>query len=344
MTGSSRDVTVLGEALWDVYPSEPWEPGKASQSIRVRRHEQRCLGGAPANVAVTLSRLGLDVAMIATVGDDPLGEGLRDELAAAGVDTAHVSTVRARTGVTWVELGGSAPRYVPFRSPSADMLLDVEAIPTSLATRWLHLGSSSFARPSGAAAARLAMSRASAPLSSGASAPLSSGASAPLSSGASARVSLDLNVYPHLWPKDARIVDALADVLATAAVVKASEADLRALGLDEPALCSLRREHLTIVTRAERGATAHWGSAVLEHRPARPAHTIDPIGAGDAFMAGVLAVLVRHPDVERSALLSHAVSLGSQLGARAVGALGATTALADLADERRTLACTPSLR
>jgi sugar/nucleoside kinase (ribokinase family) len=309
-----RDVVVLGEALWDVYPVD------AHSSIRSRRHEQRCLGGAPANVAVTLARLGLDVGMIAAVGDDPLGEGLRDELASAGVDTTDVSTVRARTGVTWVELGGSAPRYVPFRSPSADMLLDEGAIPTTVSTRWIHVGSSSVASQGSAAATRLALSR------------------------AAAKVSVDLNVYRHLWPKSVRIVDALADLLATAAMVKASEADLVALGLDEAGLRSLRREHLTIITRAERGASAHWGESTFEHRPAHPEPAVDPVGAGDAFMAGVLAVLVRHPEAERAALVSHALELGSGLGARAVTALGATTALVELDSERRALARKPALR
>src|SRR3990167_5033442 len=131
-----KDVIVLGEALWDVFPLVAQAP------IRTRRREQRCLGGAPANVAVTLARLGLEVGMIALVGDDPLGEGLRDELASAGVDVTNVSRARARTGVTWVELAGKThtPRYVPFRSPSADMLLDASAIPATLATHFLHVG------------------------------------------------------------------------------------------------------------------------------------------------------------------------------------------------------------
>ena len=302
------DVLVLGEALWDVYPL------RAGQSIRSRRREQRCLGGAPANVAVTLARLGLNVGMIGALGDDPLGEGLRDELTAAGVDAKHIVSVRARTGVTWVELRAGVPRYLPFRSPSADMLLHPKAIPEHLAASWIHVGSSSFARPESAEATRLAITR------------------------SNAFLSVDLNVYPHLWPRDGRIVDHLSDVLAAARIVKASESDLAALGLSEDELHALRPDALTIVTLAERGAIARIGDRRIEHRP-RPVRVVDPIGAGDAFMAGVLAVIARHGWDEARALV-----FGARLGARAVSALGATTALVDLGRERRSLARRPSVR
>lgn len=306
---NERAVVILGEALWDVYPV------RAGESIRARRREQRCLGGAPANVAVTLARLGLPVGMIAAVGDDPLGEGLRDELGAAGVDVQHVVSVRARTGVTWVELREGVPRYVPFRSPSADMLLDRSAVPERLDTGWLHVGSSSFARAESAAAVALAVER---------------------SPGAS--LSIDLNVYPHLW-REAPPRQGLLDVLRAARVVKASESDLAALELSEDELRALRPNDLTIVTYAERGAVGWLSDRRFEHRPARAVEPIDPIGAGDAFMAGVLAVLVRHGfDVER------ALAFGAALGARAVGALGATTALLDLRRERAALARAPSVR
>lgn len=298
------DVVVLGEALWDVYPV------RAGQTIRARRREQRCLGGAPANVAVTLARLGLRVAMIGAVGDDPLGEGLRDELAAAGVDTTNVASVRARTGVTFVELGAT-PRYVPFRNPSADMLLDVAHVPERLDTKWLHVGSSSFARPESAAATRLAIAR------------------------SGAAVSFDLNVYRHFFRGP--ILETFADVLASATLVKASEPDLAALDLDGDALCALRPDRLTVLTHAERGATARIGERSVEHRP-RAVRALDPIGAGDAFMAGLLAGLVRHGDLEA------ALAFGSRLGARAVTALGATTALTDLDRERRALARAARLR
>ncbi|MBI2389697.1 MAG: hypothetical protein HYV09_08875, partial [Deltaproteobacteria bacterium] len=295
---------VFGEALWDLVPA------RRGETLRARRLERRCLGGAPANVAVTLARLGLDVSIVTAVGADALGEALRDELSGAGVDVAAVVSLPARTGVTFVDVidvndvvgAGVAPRFLPYRAPSADMLLAPEAIERldMAATRWLHLGSSSFAR-------------------------------APVA-------------YRHAWPKDALVADALADVIAGAAVLKASEADLEALGLDARALHARRPEGITVVTRAERGAWARWGSLELDVPAARARRVVDPTGAGDAFMAGLLAVLVRDPAGDRGAVLRAAIELGSRLVARAVSAIGATTALVDLARERERLARGLSLR
>jgi fructokinase len=291
------EITVLGEALWDLYPAS------AGDDLRTRRTEHRCIGGAPANVACTLARLGIDVAMIAAVGDDPLGDGLRDELCDAGVDISNVMTVRARTGITFVELVHGVPRFVPFRSPSADMLLPREAVPEHVG--WLHLGSSSFA--TARAATELAVQRAKV-------------------------VSIDLNIYPFLFRKG---VEGLGEIIAKANVLKASDSDLRALGLSPDragaaALHARRRARITIATFGGEGALAFSGDTAVEHA-ANHEPVVDASGAGDAFTAGVLAAL------GRGRPLDEALQLGARLGARAVTAIGSTTALRDLTAERAAL-------
>src|SRR5258708_33319986 len=47
---------------------------------------RRAPGGAPANVAVALARLGVDVAFIGKLGADPFGRSLRETLVAERVD------------------------------------------------------------------------------------------------------------------------------------------------------------------------------------------------------------------------------------------------------------------
>lgn len=299
-----RDVVVLGEALWDVFPA------RAHEKLRTRRVDQRCLGGAPANVACTLSRLGLDVAMVSAVGDDPLGAGLADELRAAGVDIAAVKRVPRRTGVTYVELEDGEPSFVPYREGTADTELAAEDVP-DLGAAWLHLGSSSFA--SAPAATARALEHASAE---------------------HARISVDLNIYPF-WFRNG--TTALEGIIAGADVIKASESDLRALGLPHGEALHARRAHgITVITRGDRGAIAWWRSLEME-LPAKRARVVDATGAGDAFTAGLLAGLVRGVGDEANVLLK-ALRLGSALAARAVTAIGATTALTDLSRERASLA------
>ena len=296
-----HEVIVLGEVLWDVFPLHPHE------KLRARRIDQRCLGGAPANVACTLARLGVDVAMIATVGNDALGAGLRDELRSAGVDVTHVAEVGARSGVTYVELEDGEPAFVPYRANSADTKLTAEHVP-DLQGAWLHLGSSSFA------AAPAATSRA-------------------LANAGAMRLSIDLNIYPFWFRGGTTSLDG---IIARADVVKASESDLSALGLPSPEALHARRPHgITVVTRGERGTIAWWRSLEME-LPARRAKVIDRTGAGDAFMAGLLAGLLRGSGEEATVLL-RALRIGNALAARAVTALGATTAVRELEKERASL-------
>src|SRR5258708_29150279 len=53
-------------------------------------------GGAAANVAVGLSRLGVRTAFLGKVGRDPFGEFLKRELRKRGVDTSGICTDDAR--------------------------------------------------------------------------------------------------------------------------------------------------------------------------------------------------------------------------------------------------------
>src|SRR4029077_9080870 len=114
-----RDVVVFGEAIWDLFPRRVGER-IAGRSIDVRHP-----GGAPANVARTLARLGVDVALVTAVGDDALGEALIDELRATGVKTKHVMRLAALTAVTFVDVDrDGARRFLFYRHPSADMTIE----------------------------------------------------------------------------------------------------------------------------------------------------------------------------------------------------------------------------
>lgn len=303
------DVIVVGEALWDVFPA------RAFESLRTRRREVRHPGGAPANVARVLARLGVASAFVGALGIDALGDGLVDALADDGVDVTHVARVRARTGVTFVDLRSDGTcAFLPYRSPSADQLLEPAHVPP-LRCSWLHLGSSSFAR----APAREAALRA-----------------VEIAREQGARVSLDLNVYPHLWSEP------VLDRLPAADLLKASDDDLRALGLPlgtegARALHAHRPDRITIVTHGADGLIALDGAREIVLR-GRRRRVVDPTGAGDAFTAGVLASLVH------GATLDRALRVGAELGARVVGRLGATAGLGDLRPLRRTLAGARSRR
>ena len=93
---------------------------------------QKAPGGAAANVAVGLARLGVASAFMGMVGEDPFGHFLADTLAEAGVDTGPLRfTPAARTALAFVSLRADGEReFMFYRHPSADMLFTPEEVDT----------------------------------------------------------------------------------------------------------------------------------------------------------------------------------------------------------------------
>ena len=151
-----------------------------------------------------------------------------------------------------------------------------------------------------------------------------------------ARARVDLNVRAHLWP-DADDAAAIAELAARAALVKASRRRSRApLG---DAAASLARPSRA-AGHVARHARRRRASAVGEHgrvdAPARRVRCVDATGAGDAFLAGVLAVLVVRAapsparPLARRGVWSRRCESGHMMGAKAVSPRAPVTGLVGL--------------
>src|SRR5512139_3157644 len=143
------DVLCLGEALVDLLPERR---GRLEDCERF----EVCSGGAPANVATGLARLGLRVAFRGVVGDDPFGRLLARKLAAEGVECAFRFAPERPTGLWFVALDARGERtfFSPNARFSADKLLAPPDVDRGLIARarWLHVGSSAHVLPEGRAA------------------------------------------------------------------------------------------------------------------------------------------------------------------------------------------------
>ena len=137
-TGTMADVICLGELLIDFVPT-----ATGTRSIDAPAFK-KAPGGAPANVAVGLARLGIRTAFMGRVGDDPFGHFLAGTLADAGVDIGPLRfTDQARTALAFVSLADDGEReFMFYRHPSADMLSpeEVDRTPSRWA-RLVHFGS-----------------------------------------------------------------------------------------------------------------------------------------------------------------------------------------------------------
>lgn len=318
------DVACFGELLWDFYEAESKADsgGKGSDKEPIARQFRRELGGASANVAATLGRLGVKVTAVGGVGSDKLGAALETALAAAGVETSHLVRLGAPTGITFVGLSATGDAsFIPYRG--ADLQLGEADVTAAMAKARFALVSST----SMLASTRPATEKFLAAVEK-----------------AKGTVVVDLNVRAHLWSDADEMRSAAKTLVARAGLVKGSERDLNALaGKRGVSWLEEHAKHATwVLTRGENGAAA-VGAHGQATAPTKRVRCVDRSGGGDAFIAGVLAVLVKagaRPDGAEwkdTKLWTRALEVGHVLGAKAVAALGATAGLVALDDVKSRL-------
>jgi len=285
-------------------------------------------GGAPANVAAGLARLGVPAGFLGQVGDDPFGRFLAQMLRDAGVDVTTLSfTAQARTALAFVSLQADGERdFMFYRQPSADMLFsvaEVDAHATALrAAQAFHFGSISLiGEPARAATLRaIALAREGGAL-----------------------ITYDPNLRLPLWRSAEAARAGMLLGLEHAAIVKVSEEELAFLtgASDEAeALARLWRPRLKLVaiTRGAAGST-YVTPRFKGNVPGLPVLAVDTTGAGDAFMAGLLRGALADPAVlEAEDELFQVYRFANAAGALAATKRGAIPALPFPEDVYRLLA------
>lgn len=113
------DVVSMGEVLVEFVATQPNTPLAHVPGFI------KAPGGAPANVAVGLQRLGVSARFVGKVGDDPFGVYLRDSLAQEGVDTRFLRVdPTARTTAVFVAVWDDGRKDLCFyRNPGATCCL-----------------------------------------------------------------------------------------------------------------------------------------------------------------------------------------------------------------------------
>ncbi|MBM3457119.1 MAG: histidine kinase [Armatimonadetes bacterium] len=232
-------------------------------------------GGAPANVAVGLCRLGVPAAFLGKVGEDAFGRFLEQTFATAGADTRFLRfDPDTRTGLAFVSLRADGEReFVFYRNPSADMLYRPEEIPDAAFEdcRVYHFGSITLIQEPSRSATLDALARARA---------------------AGALISYDPNLRPPLWPDLSIARQRILEAFPEADFVKVSEEEAEFLlgsgSPEELALQLLERGPTVVaVTRGAQGCVLASRSACVS-LPGFPVEAVDTTGAGDGFVAGIL--------------------------------------------------------
>lgn len=122
----SLDLICLGRVAVDLYSEQLGSPLEDVTSFA------KYLGGSSGNVAFGTARLGLKSAMLSRVGNEQLGNFVREELQRAGVDTTPLQTDPNRhTGLALLALKDRDNFPLLFyRRDCADMAIDAELIDT----------------------------------------------------------------------------------------------------------------------------------------------------------------------------------------------------------------------
>ncbi len=263
-------VVCLGELLIDFVALE------SGVTVGEASGFQKAPGGAPANVAVAVARLGHPTAFLGQVGDDPFGHYLKRVLHAEGVDLRGLRfSGEARTALAFVALAEGGERsFVFYRHPSADMLMRPEDVLLDVIDvhHIFHFGSITLinepARSATLMAAQYARSQ-------------------------EKLISYDPNLRLALWPSEQAAREGMLTGLNYAHFVKLNDEELAFLGGSVPALWRDEMQ-LIVVTHGAGGATVYTrhGQHHFEGYTITP---VDTTGAGDGFMAGLLVGILEHP-------------------------------------------------
>lgn len=271
---------------------------------------QKAPGGAPANVAVGVKKLGQPAAFLGQVGDDPFGHYLDGVLRAEGVDTSGLSfSQEARTALAFVSLRSDGERsFVFYRHPSADMLMRPEDVTLGVidAARIFHYGSITMigepSRSATLAAVDYARSR-------------------------GLFVSYDPNLRLSLWGDENAARAGMLAGLDYAHLVKVSDEELEFLTGGSSVEPLWRPDmRMIVVTHGAGGATLYTRDRQID-APGFRVTAVDTTGAGDGFVAGLLVGLLESDFTTDESVLAQKLRFANAVGALTTTQRGAIPAL-----------------
>lgn len=297
-------IVACGEALIDFMPTTTAEGATAFQPFN---------GGSVYNVAIALGRLGCDVGFFGGLSQDFFGHMLVDELQNSHVDISLAVKSAYATTLAFVSFDSGQPEYVFLDEMSAGRMLEVDQLPElDSAANALHFGSISLiSEPAAASYEKLAKREKEKRI-----------------------LSIDPNIRPTLVSDRQTYQERLQRMIALADIIKISDEDLAWLAPDISFEdCAMKwlgqGAALVVVTKGSEGATAYTSDCQIE-QPSEKVTVADTVGAGDTFMAGLLASLDGQGLLSRDTLsnldrstLATAMAFASRVAAITVSRKGA---------------------
>jgi len=264
-----KKVITLGEVLIDFLALT------ANATVGYCERFEKNPGGAPANVAVGLSRLGLASRFIGAVGNDEFGRFLREQLRKYKVDTKYMKLCdNANTTLAFISQANARNRsFCFYRNPGADTLLSKDDIECSYFKNvsLFHFGSLSLTNEPSYSATYKAVD---------------------ISRTNNLIVSYDPNLRLALWKNKKIARSTIMRAVPYCDILKITDDEGKFLTgegkLEKLAVkLSSYGPKLIFITRGEKGSFAYFKGRTA-FKPAFKVKVVDATGAGDAFTSAAI--------------------------------------------------------
>jgi fructokinase len=284
------DIICAGEVLIDFIGHE------VNTSITRTKDYHRFLGGSPTNVAVNAARLGLKSVLVATCGQDGLGDYIVRKLNANDVVTSYVrKSENEPTSIILVSKSTSTPDFIAYRE--ADCQIDQSQIPQELLENAKIFHTTCFALSKNPARTTIL-------------------AGAKKAKVLGLQTSIDINFSERIWPDREEAKAVLKEYLSTDPFVKLSEDDCYRLfaeaktedfifeyfhGLGASTICLTKGKDGVVLSSLEHG---------MFHQKAMLVDDIkDTTGAGDAFWTGFLYAQLLNKNLEETITIAQKLAV-----------------------------------
>lgn len=284
------DIISVGEVLIDFIGHE------VNASIDKTKNYHRFLGGSPTNVAVNAARLGLKSVLVATCGQDGLGDFIIRKLEKNKVLTSQIQrSVAYPTSVIFVSKSTHTPEFIAYRQ--ADCQIESTQFSTELLENAKIFHTTCFALSKNPARETILES-------------------AKKANALGLQTSIDINFSEKIWPnrEEAKLV--LKEYLSTNPLVKLSDDDCFRLfdevksedfifdyfhQLGAKTICLTKGKEGVVLSDKNSGIIRQKANVVTDIK--------DTTGAGDAFWTGFLYAQLSHKNLEETITIAQKMAV-----------------------------------
>lgn len=309
-------VLCVGELLIDMFCTDKDIALKDGESFK------KLPGGAPANVAVTITKLGGESALIGKVGNDSFGDFLIETLQNYNVDTSLVSRDEyASTTIAFVSLTAFGERDFQFNQ-GADKNLRLEDVHTDLdKIKIVHLGSATALLDGDLNTTYFELLK--------------------IAYTKKKFISFDPNFREDLWKNHKELfIQRAKSIICYSNLVKVSEEELKLLTGQEEIVEGAEILHkyggkIVLVTLGKKGSFLSMNGK-SEFIPSKDIDVIDSTGAGDAFIGAIIYKLSKIIEEKGNIgqldfnYFKDIVLFANNVGAEVCTKMGALTAIPEL--------------